>query len=78
MSTLSRAQIPLLPLQKLLSAVHRPQQVSRGVLCEITATQDVPKTDTRVRRDLDESHRRYQILLAGFRIALQVKERLVR
>jgi hypothetical protein len=48
------------------------------VLCEITETQDVPKTDTRVRRNLDEAHRRFQILLAGFRIALQVKERLVR
>ena len=32
MSTLSRAQIPLLPLQALFSAVHRLQQVSRGVL----------------------------------------------
>src|SRR4029450_6495653 len=48
---------------------------SKGVLCQITATQDLPKTDTRVGRDLDETHCRFETLLAGFLIALQVKER---
>src|SRR5215831_12397481 len=47
----------------------------KGVLCQITATQDLPKTDTRVRRDLDETHCRVETLLAGFSIALQVKQR---
>src|SRR5712691_12381308 len=47
----------------------------KGVLREITAAQDLPKTDTRVGRDLDETHCRFEALLAGFLIALQVKER---
>src|SRR4029450_6340212 len=48
---------------------------SKGVLCQITTTQDLPQTDTRVGRDLDETHSRFETLLAGFLIALQVKER---
>src|SRR2546428_10133878 len=47
----------------------------KGVLPQITAAQDLPKTNTRVRRDLDETHCRFETLLAGFSIALQVKER---
>src|SRR5262249_4419244 len=47
----------------------------KGVLRQITATQDLPKTNTRVGGDLDEAHCRVETLLAGFSIALQVKER---
>src|SRR6266850_3893886 len=56
-------------LAKRLNGSHK------GVLRQITAAQDLPKTDTRVRRDLDETHCRFETLLAGFSIALQVKER---
>ena len=49
---------------------------SKGVLRQITAAQDLPKTDTCVGRDLDETHCRFETLLAGFLIALQVKEPL--
>src|SRR5262245_15918717 len=48
---------------------------SKGVLCQITAAQDLPKTDTRVGRHLAETHCRFETLLAGFLITLQVKER---
>ena len=45
------------------------------MLPQITAAQDLPKTNTRVGRDLDETHCRFEALLAGFLIALQVKQR---
>jgi hypothetical protein len=48
---------------------------NKGVLCQITAAQDLPKTDACVGCDLDETHCRFETLLAGFLIALQVKER---
>src|SRR5215475_14418734 len=60
---------------KLDGLTKRLSSSSKGVLCQITATQDLPKTDTRVGRDLDETHCRFEILLAGFLIALQMKER---
>src|SRR5262247_145334 len=60
---------------KLDGLTKRLSGSSKGVLCQITATQDLPKTDTRVGRDLDETHCRFETLLAGFLIALQVKER---
>jgi hypothetical protein len=45
------------------------------VLRQITAAQALPETDTRIGRDLDETHCRFEALLAGFSIALEVKER---
>ena len=48
---------------------------SKGVLRQMTAAQDLPETNTRIRCDLDKTHCRFETLLAGFPIALQMKQR---